>query len=356
MFLRRRFPMLAVLVVMLMVAAACGDDDDTAAAGDAGEEVSGEEASLDEEATEGSFPVTIDHALGTAEIPEAPERVVTWGWGSTEAAIALGVAPVAMPFQAYGGDDEGVLPWVRDELEAQGVEIPERLPDAQEAPIEAIAAAQPDLILAVYSGLTQEEHDLLSEIAPTVAYPDQAWATPWRETVEIVGEALGRSEQATELLDDIEAQVAAAAEAHPEFEGKSIIQVADTPDTFYVYKEADPRVQFLTDLGFVTAPAVTELATDESTFYFTLSKERLGELQSDVLVAHAATQAEMDAFLESDYAKQLPQLETGAIAPLVGEPFVAAVSPPNALSLTWGMDEYVEILSKAALAAESAGS
>lgn len=355
MFLRRRFRMLAVLIVMLMVSAACGDDDDTAAPGDADEEVSGEEASH-EETTEGSFPVTIGHALGTAEIPEAPERVVTWGWGSTEAAIALGVAPVAMPFQAYGGDDDGVLPWVRDELEAQGVEIPERLPDAQEAPIEAIAAAQPDLILAVYSGLTQEEYGLLSEIAPTVAYPDQAWSTPWRKTIEIVGEALGKPEQATELLDDIDAQVAAAAEAHPEFEGKSIIQVADTPDTFYVYKEADPRVQFLTDLGFVNAPAVTELATDESTFYFTLSKERLGELQSDVLVAHAATQAELDAFLESDYGKQLPQLEAGAIAPLVGEPFVAAVSPPNALSLTWGMGEYVEILSKAALAAESAGS
>lgn len=347
MSLPRRFSVLAASLAMLLVAAACGGDDSGDSPVGAGDEPSGDTAG-------GAFPVTIEHALGAAEIPEAPERVVTWGWGSTEAAIALGVTPVAMPFQAYGGDDEGVLPWVRDELEAEDEEIPERLPDAQEAPIEAIAAAEPDLILAVYSGLTQEEFDLLSEIAPTVAYPDEPWATPWRETIETVGEALGRSEDATELLADIDAEVAAAAEAHPEFEGKTVIQVVDTPDTFYVYKETDPRVQFLTDLGFVNAEAVTELATDESTFYFTLSKERLGELESDVLVAHAATQPEMDAFLGSDYARQLPQPERGTVAPLVGAPFVASVSPPNALSLTWGLDEYVEILSRAALAAEGA--
>jgi iron complex transport system substrate-binding protein len=358
-FLRRKIPMIAVLAVLVMVAAACGDDGSTAASpnapADVDNEASGEEASAGELA-DGAFPLSIDHALGTAEIAEAPERVVTWGWGTTEAAIALGVTPVAMPFQAYGGDDEGVLRWVREELDAQGVEIPERLPDTQEAPIEAIAAANPDVILAVYSGLTQEECDLLSEIAPTVTYPNKPWATPWRKTIEIVGEALGKPEAAGQLLDDIDAQVAAAAEAHPEFDGKTIIQAADTPDTFYVYKEADPRVQFLTDLGFTNAPAVTELATDESSFYFTLSKERLGELESDALVAHAATQQAMDAFLSSDYAKQLPQLEAGTVAPLVGAPLVASVSPPNALSLTWGMNEYVAILSKAALAADDAGS
>lgn len=60
--------------------------------------------------------MTIEHAVGTTEIPEAPERVVTWGWGSMDAAIALGVVPVAMPFQSYGGDDEGVLAWVRERI------------------------------------------------------------------------------------------------------------------------------------------------------------------------------------------------------------------------------------------------
>ena len=37
---------------------------------------------------------------------------------------------------------------------------------------DAIAALNPDVILGVYSGLTQEDYDKLSEIAPTVAYPE----------------------------------------------------------------------------------------------------------------------------------------------------------------------------------------
>ena len=35
---------------------------------------------------------------------------------------------------------------------------------------EAISDANPDVILAAYSGITQEEYDTLSEIAPVVAY------------------------------------------------------------------------------------------------------------------------------------------------------------------------------------------
>ena len=38
------------------------------------------------------------------------------------------------------------------------------------------------MILAPYSGITEEQYELLSEIAPTVAYPDEPWTTPWRET------------------------------------------------------------------------------------------------------------------------------------------------------------------------------
>ena len=72
--------------------------------------------------------MTIDHAFGSTTIEEAPERVVTWGWGSADAAVALGVTPVAIPFQGYGGDDEGVLPWIREAVEAAGDEVPDRAP------------------------------------------------------------------------------------------------------------------------------------------------------------------------------------------------------------------------------------
>jgi iron complex transport system substrate-binding protein len=342
--LRRRAATAAVVLSTVLLVSACGGG-----AGPTGEEPSDAPAGE----TSGAFPVTLEHALGSTTVEREPERVVTWGWGAADAAIALGVTPVAIPFQSYGGDDEGVLPWIRQALEEAGEEIPAVLPDTgDEVPFEEIAATEPDLILAPYSGVTEEQYATLSEIAPVVAYPQEAWSTPWRDVVSITGEALGRAEEAEELLADIDARLADERAAHPEFEGVSLAAVWHQADAFYVYADEDPRVEFMLDLGFVSAPAVDTLETDEATFYFTLSTERLDELTSDVLVAYATTDEELQGFLRAPYAQVMPQVARGAVAPVVGTDLVAAVSPPTALSLPWGLDEVVTQLATAVAALE----
>jgi len=292
-----------------------------------------------------SFPVTIEHAFGETTLDAQPTRVVTWGWGSADDAIALGVTPVAMPFQGYGGDADGVLPWITEAL--AGEEMPVILPDSDEPPYEDIAAAAPDVILAAYSGITEQEYDLLSQIAPVVAYPGDAWATPWRDLIEITGTALGKSAEADSLLASIDGEIADQAAAHPEFAGKSIALTSDSAGTFYVYKKEDPRVDFTLDLGFVSAPAVDELATDEASFYYTLSYEQLDQLSSDLLVNFGSTREESDAFLTASYAQAMPQVQAGAVASPVGAAFISSVSPPTGLSLSWGLDDYVALLAAA---------
>lgn len=302
-------------------------------------------------AAAGEFPVTIEHAFGETVIPERPERVATWGWSTADAVIALGVTPVAMPFQAYGGDEQGVLPWVREALDETGAETPIILTNTgEDIPYEEIAAAAPDVILAQYSGITQEQYETLSAIAPTVAYPDQPWTTPWRDVISITGTALGLEAEAEEVLAGIDAELAAAAAAHPEFAGLTLATAWDVGGVFYVYADEDPRVEFMLDLGFVNAPAVDALDTDESPFYFTLSYERVTELESDVLVVYGGTEEEVRAVTEGGYAQSLPAIEQGAVAELVGVEFIAAVSPPSALSLSWGLDEVVAQLAEAVAA------
>ncbi|MBX0301345.1 iron-siderophore ABC transporter substrate-binding protein [Cryobacterium sp. 1639] len=321
--------------------------------------LSGCSATADDEtgsdtAADGSFPVTIEHAFGDTTIDAEPTRVVTWGWGSADDAIALGVVPVAIPFQAYGGDENGVLPWISEALDEQGEELPTVLSDSTEPPYEEIAEAAPDVILAAYSGLTEEQYELLSAIAPVVAYPDEPWSTDWRELIEITGTALGRSDEATTLLADIDDTIAEKAAAHPEFDGKTVALTSDSGGVFYVYTDADPRVTFATELGFESAPSVAELANGESAFFYTLSYEQLDQLESDVIVNFGATQEESDAFLNAGYAQVMPQVQNGAVASPVGAAFVSSVSPPTGLSLTWGIDDYVDLLSTAALAADAA--
>jgi iron complex transport system substrate-binding protein len=303
-------------------------------------------------AADGGFPVTIEHAFGETEIPAAPERVATWGWGSTEAAIAVGVVPVAIGQQVYGANEDGVLPWVAEELDALGEETPVILTDDGEAPpYEEIVEAAPDVILAPYSGITEEQYELLSEIAPTVAYPDEPWTTPWRETVTIVGTALGKADEAQGVLDDLDAELAAQAEAHPELEGQTVAAVWDVAGTFYVYTPEDPRVEFLSALGLEVAPAVAELANGDSPFYYTLSYEQLDQLDSDLVISYHDTQEEADAFLASAPIQAIPAVARGQVAQVVGTELIAAVSPPTALSLTYGLDELVASLSAAAQSA-----
>jgi iron complex transport system substrate-binding protein len=296
----------------------------------------------------GGFPVTIRHALGSTTIEQQPTRVATWGFGSTDAALALGLVPVAIPQQLYGGDSKGLLPWIKQELEKTGSQ-PKMLtnPAGSDAvPYEEFAEVKPDVILANYSGLTQEQYDTLSKIAPTVGYPDQPWATPWREVVTTTGTVLGKAEQAERLIADTEQQIADRAAEYPQLKGKTVAAVWDVDGTFYVYKKQDPRVDFLTDLGLTSAPSVDELATEENTFFYTLSLEQTSALTSDVLLVYADDQAGIDTFLSKPYAKSMEQVKAGHVAPVVGQEFVAAVSPPTVLSLTWGIDGYLEALAK----------
>jgi iron complex transport system substrate-binding protein len=312
----------------------------------------GSDAAAPSAASDGTFPVTIEHAFGATEISAAPERVATWGWGTTEAVLALGVVPVAIGQQSYGANEEGVLPWVADELDELGAETPTILTDDGEAPpYEELVEAAPDVILAPYSGITEEQYELLSEIAPTVAYPGEPWTTPWREVVTTVGTALGLSDEAQGVLDDLDAELAAQAEAHPELDGLTVAAVWDTAGTFYVYTPEDSRVEFLSGLGLEDAAAVAELANGDSPFFYTLSYEQLDRLDSDLVISYHDTQAEADAFLASPPIGAIPAVARGQVAQVVGTELIAAVSPPTALSLTYGLDELVASLSAAALPA-----
>lgn len=337
----------ALTALCLVLVAAC-----ESSAGSGATAPSGSAAGADRTGSPGSsgFPVTIKHAFGSTTISREPKRVVTWGFGSTDAVLALGVVPVAIPQQTYGGDKQGLLPWIKDKLRSMGAKTPTMLPNpsgSDTVPYEEIAAARPDVILANYSGITRQQYDTLTKIAPTVAYPDKPWSTPWQQVVKTTGQALGKSAAAEKLITDTKAEVARKAAQYPKLKGRTVAAVWDVGGTFYVYRKADSRVQFLTDLGLVSAPSVEKLANGGSSFYYTLSYEKTSQLTSDILVVYSDDQKGIDTFLGKPYARSMAQVRAGHVAPVVGPEFVAAVSPPTVLSLPWGIDGYLKALAKA---------
>lgn len=294
-----------------------------------------------------SFPVTITHAFGETVIPATPHRIVTWGWATQDAVIALGEVPVGIPFFGYGGDANGALSWTKQGVAALGAEFPTILPDTgREPPIEAIAALHPDLILAVYSGLTEDQYKLLSGIAPVVAFPDTPWDTSWQDTITITGQAMGKSAEAEALVADLEQFIADETARYPELAGATFAAIAEWDGQINVYGNLDSRVRFLVDAGLASAPSVAELAKGQD-LYFMLSYENLDQLTADVVVSYFETPEAEAAFFGNSVIALAPQVASGAVAHVVGAELINAVSPPSALSLKWGYPQYVKLIADA---------
>ena len=293
-----------------------------------------------------SFPVTIAHAYGETTIPAKPQRIVTWGWAAQDAVIALGEVPVGIPHFSYGGDENGALAWTKEAVAALGADFPAILPQGFDAPVEAIAALQPDLIIAVYSGLTEEEYGVLSGIAPVVAYPETAWSTPWQQTITMTGEAMGKKAEAEALVTELEQFIADETAKYPEVAGASFAAIAEYNGEVAVYADLDSRVKFLVDAGLVSAPSVGELAQGES-FYFSLSFETFEQLTADVLVSYFETPEADAAFYANPVIALHPQVQQGAVAHVIGAELINAISPPSALSLKWGYPQYIKSIADA---------
>jgi iron complex transport system substrate-binding protein len=304
-------------------------------------------------ASEGAFPVTIQGKLGSTTIKKQPVRVATWGWSTQDAVLALGVVPVAMPKNVYGGNKDGVLPWDAEAIKRLGGKTPQLLSgaDTGEVPFEEFVKAKPDLILAPYSGLTQKDYDTLSKIAPVVAYPKAPWALPWQDQLSIVGKALGKTAKADQLKDDVTTQITKLAKANPVISGKSFIYVsALEADKLNVFRANDPRVDLLTQLGMKVSPNVASLDADPSagTYFYQVSYENLGKIDADLVVGYFENQAAVDKFVADPLVAAMPAIKEGRFAPVVGESFVMASSAPTVLSIPWMLDKYVPQLAEAA--------
>ena len=298
-------------------------------------------------------PVTIEHALGTTTIDAKPERVATVNWANHEVPLALGVVPVGMAAANFGDDDgDGVLPWVEEALTELDAETPVLFDENDGIDFEAVADTQPDVILAAYSGLTQEDYDTLSEIAPVVAYPETAWGTSWREMIELNSTALGLQQEGEDMIADLEQDMAEAAAKHPSLEGKNAMFLThvDPTDLSQVsfYTTHDTRTMFFEDLGMSVADSVQTASDATDKFSLTQSAEQADAFSDvDIIVTYGGP--ELVAALEGDpLLSQMPAVANGSIVSLPSDNPIGTAANPTPLAISWVLDDYLSLLAKAA--------
>lgn len=226
------------------------------------------------------FPLTIEHKYGSTTIEAAPERVVSVGLLEQDALLALGVVPAGTT-EWFGGYEGSIWPWAQPLL--GDAPPPVSVGDATAVDAERIAALDPDVIVALYSGLTQEQYDQLSGIAPTVAQPAGYidYGIPWQELTRTLGAIVGKPAEADALVADVEARFEQAQAEHPEFVGATAV-VATPYEGVWAYGPEDVRGRLLTDLGFTLPEGLAE-ATGAS-FGGNISAEAIDLLDVDAIV------------------------------------------------------------------------
>jgi iron complex transport system substrate-binding protein len=196
------------------------------------------------------------------------------------------VKPIAVT-DWYGDYEFATWEWAQDELGDWEPEVLNKgtFTGTADYDFERIAGLRPDLIIALYTDMSEQQYETLSAIAPTIApsadYPE--FGMPWQETTRMVGAALGQPDKAEELIADVDERFADAAKEHPEFEGVEMV-VAEVfePGSSFARSANDPRTKFMTSLGFVLPDDIATLAGDLDGA--PISDELMDLLDRDLLV------------------------------------------------------------------------
>ncbi|MER7523112.1 ABC transporter substrate-binding protein [Microbacterium oxydans] len=310
----------------------------------------GEAADSAPTATDG---VVIEHGHGKTVIPEKPQRIVTLGWMTADIVAALGTNPVGME-EVWGAGESGYQPWFEDYVTEEYGETPEIIPFLEDGPnYEAIKELKPDLILSLYSGISDIEYERLTEIAPTVPYIEGPWNPgTWEDMTRTVGKALSEEKKADELIAETEEQITTLAGEHPEFQDKTFVwglTLNEGGTDLGVYLEYDPRVRITEALGFTSTSAMDNfLKTAEGDNWYTgVSLEKLYDVQADLFAAWGGSADEGKYTVENKVVSRWNPIANGSYVIYADDAEASAISAPTVLSLKYILPKYVDDLAGA---------
>lgn len=284
------------------------------------------------------YPVTITHKFGATTIPAAPERVATVDYNGADNLLALGVQPVLVRYW-WGDYPRAVWPWADALLE----DDPEIVRDTLN--FEQIAATRPDVITAIYSGITEAEYEKLSLIAPVVAVPEGVgdYALDWENQARIIGLATGHADEAEAQIAALKQRLEDMRDAYPDWQGRTVTLGAVFEDSSWLYTPNDPRVQLLNQMGFENNADV-EALRDTGKFTVPLSEEVIAPFQSDLLVW--MTTVGPEGVYDLSFRPILPAVQEEREV-ILGSRTAAALSHASLLSLPYALDQIEPVIARA---------
>lgn len=286
------------------------------------------------------FPQVFEHRFGASTLAAKPERVVTLSYIGQDHFLALGVVPVGTR-DFYGDYPHAAWPWAQQAL---GDGQPVLLDDA--IAYEKIAALDPDVIEAMWSGISEAQYAELSKIAPVIAAEAKYtnWNTPWDVQAITIGRIVGQETAARAQVDDLNKRFADIAASHPEWQGKTM-SVASMGDQVEVYTSRHVISKMLGQLGFTT-PAPVDAAAADGAFYTEFSPEDLSPLDADVVIWFSVS--DDPAAVKDLLLRDRMQVHARGGEVFTGKVLSGAFSFASVLSLGFMLDQIIPELELAA--------
>jgi iron complex transport system substrate-binding protein len=186
------------------------------------------------ESKETEKPLKVQHALGEAKVPGQAEQPLTLTLSTLDDTLALDVKP------ARAAVPGAKLP---DYLRSAGTGVSTMLP-VTKSDLPAVEAVHPDVILGAANTQAKLYEDLI-RIAPTVMIDGSG--SQWKLDLRLVGEGLGRTNDAEALLTDYDREVAQTRAA---ISGKPTVAIARTTRDGVRYAPRDSFAgTILSDVG-----------------------------------------------------------------------------------------------------------
>ncbi len=265
----------ALIAAMMSISVvACSADTDTTSAADETATVQEDVSTTEEEVSNEDSTVNqtqiISTSKGDVEVPINPSRVVVdYFVGDV---YAMGVTPVGVAFiheGAFFEEDLADVPRINGETSYGDYSM------------ETILSLNPDLIITS----TESEYDNLSKIAPTI-YIDSL-STGLDERIALIGQALGKTDEAQALLDsfyeNVEVKKAELEQAGILDKTVTIFETVDKE--IYVYGDKQGRGgEILYNLLGMKAPEIVQQEIVFAEQYRSLSLEVLNDYIGDIVM------------------------------------------------------------------------
>lgn len=252
---------------------------------------------------------TVDTVLGEVAVPtEIDSVVILEGRRDLDIVLSLGLPLTGYPYEEAGSLD--LESPVAENLEAAKENGAEELFLADEINIEAIVAAEPDLIVSRVDDVEPIREEL-EAIAPILAIGDQSTST-WQDDLRLVAEATGTEDRAEELIGEYESGVEELSAKYADILSEnSFVPMSYNGESL----ETRPnRLLSLTlqDLGAKPSEAFQAAIDGEEAEY---SREQTleGFKDADAIVALVNDPQVWEEFQNDSLFKQLPSVAEGHV-------------------------------------------